>query len=150
MRTYKGLSQVEQAFRCLKGVDLRVRPIHHRTPDHVRAHVFLCTLAYYVEWHLRKALGSVLFEDEELDEARATRDPVAKAEPSHSVKHKKAAKMTPDGWPVQSFRSLMKSLGTRCRNKCRATNGKVRATFYELTEHTPFQAHVIELLGLLP
>jgi len=150
VRTYKGLSQVEQAFRCLKGVDLRVRPIHHRTPDHVRAHVFLCILAYYVEWHLRKALGSVLFEDEELDEARAARDPVAKAEPSNSVKQKKATKRTPHGWPVQSFRSLMKTLGTRCRNKCRAGNDKTHATFYELTEPTPFQAHVLELLGLSP
>jgi transposase len=150
VRAYKGLSQVEQAFRCLKGVDLRVRPIRHRTPDHVRAHVFLCILAYYVEWHLRKALGSVLFEDEELDEARASRDPVAKAEPSNSVKQKKATKRTPEGWPVQSFRSLMKTLATRCRNTCRAGNDKTHATFHELTEPTPFQAHVLKLLDLSP
>jgi transposase len=150
VRTYKSLSQVEQAFRCLKGVDLRVRPIHHRTPDHVRAHVFLCMLAYYVEWHLRKALASVLFEDEELDEARTTRDPVAKAEPSECVKRKKATLLTPDGWPVQSFQTLMKTLGTRCRNKCRAGNNKTYATFYELTEPTLFQAHVFHLLGLSP
>jgi len=150
VRTYKSLSQVEQAFRCLKGVDLRVRPIHHRTPDHVRAHVFLCMLAYYVEWHLRRALAPVLFEDEELDEARTTRDPVAKAEPSESVKRKKATLLTPDGWPVQSFQTLMRTLGTRCRNKCRAGNNKTYATFYELTEPTPFQAHVFHLLGLSP
>jgi len=150
VRTYKSLSQVEQAFRCLKGVDLRVRPIHHRTPDHVRAHVFLCMLAYYVEWHLRRALAPVLFEDEELDEVRTTRDPVAKAEPSESVKRKKATLLTPDGWPVQSFQTLMKTLGTRCRNKCRAGNNKTYATFYELTEPTPFQAHVFHLLGLSP
>jgi len=150
VRTYKSLSQVEQAFRCLKGVDLRVRPIHHRTPDHVRGHVFLCMLAYYVEWHLRRALAPVLFEDEELDEARTTRDPVAKAEPSESVKRKKATLLTPDGWPVQSFQTLMKTLGTRCRNKCRAGNNKTCATFYELTEPTPFQAHVFHLLGLSP
>lgn len=150
VRTYKGLAQVEQAFRCLKGVDLRVRPIHHRTPDRVRAHVFLCTLAYYVEWHMRKALASVLFEDEELTEARATRDPVAKAEPSNAVKLKKASKLTPDGWPVQSLQSLMKTLGTRCRNTCRAGNDKSRVTFYELTEPTPFQAHVFQLLGHSP
>jgi len=150
VRTYKGLSQLEQAFRCLKGVDLRVRPIHHRTPDHVRAHVFLCMLAYYVEWHLRRALAPVLFEDEELDEARTTRDPVAKAEPSESVKRKKATLLTPDGWPVQSFQTLMRTLGTRCRNKCRAGNNKTYATFYELTEPTPFQAHVFHLLGLSP
>jgi transposase len=150
VRTYKSLSQVEQAFRCLKGVDLRVRPIHHRTPDHVRAHVFLCMLAYYVEWHLRRALAPVLFEDEELDEARTTRDPVAKAEPSESVKRKKATLLTPDGWPVQSFQTLMRTLGTRCRNKCRAGNNKTYASFYELTEPTPFQAHVFHLLGLSP
>ena len=88
VRAYKSLSQVEQAFRCLKGVDLRVRPIHRRTPDHVRAHVFLCTLAYYAEWHLRKALASVLFEDEALDQAQTTRNRVAKAGPSDSVKRK--------------------------------------------------------------
>jgi transposase len=150
VRTYKGLSQLEQAFRCLKGVDLRVRPIHHRTPDHVRGHVFLCMLAYYVEWHLRRALAPVLFEDEELDEARTTRDPVAKAEPSESVKRKKATLLTPDGWPVQSFQTLMKTLGTRCRNKCRAGNNKTCATFYELTEPTPFQAHVFHLLRQSP
>jgi len=150
VRTYKSLSQVEQAFRCIKGVDLRVRPIHHRTASHVRSHVFLCMLAYYVEWHMRKALAPVLFEDEELDEARTTRDPVAKAEPSESVKQKKTARITPGGWPVHSFQSLMKTLGTRCRNKCRAHSAKAQATFYELTESTPFQAHVLRLLGLQP
>ena len=150
VHTYKSLSRVEQAFRCLKTVDLRVRPIHHRTADHVRAHVFLCTLAYYVEWHLRKALAPVLFEDDELDEARATRDPVAKAAPSESVKRKKTTHLTPDGWPVQSFQSLIKTLGTRCKNRCRAGNEKTHATFYELTEPTPFQAHILHLLGLSP
>jgi len=148
VRTYKSLSQVEQAFRCIKGVDLRVRPIHHRTADHVRAHIFLCMLAYYVEWRMRKALAPVLFEDEELDEARITRDPVAKAQPSESVKQKKTTRMTPDGWPVHSFQSLMKTLGTRCRNTCRAHSGKAHATFYELTEPTPFQAHALRLLSL--
>lgn len=150
VRTYKSLSQVEQAFRCLKGVDLRVRPIHHRTPDHVRAHIFLCTLAYYVEWHLRKALAPVLFQDEELDHARTGRDPVAKAAPSDSVKKKKACGITADGWPVQSFQTLMKNLGTRCRNTCRAGNDKSHATFYQPTEPTPLQAHVFQLLGLKP
>jgi len=150
VRTYKSLSQVEQAFRCLKGVDLRVRPIHHRTPDHVRAHVFLCMLAYYVEWHLRRALASVLFEDEALQEAHTPRDPVAKAEPSESVKNKKATLRTPDGWPVHSLQTLMKTLATRCRNTCRAGNNKTYAVFHQLTEPTPFQAHVFELLGLPP
>jgi len=150
VRTYKSLSRVEQAFRCLKTVDLRVRSIHHRTADHVRAHVFLCTLAYYVEWHLRKALAPVLFEDEGLDEARVTRDPVDKAAPSESVKRKKTTHLTPDGGAVQSFQSLMKTLGTRCRNKCRAGNNNTHAIFYELTEPTPLQVQIFNLLGLSP
>lgn len=87
-------------------------------------------MAYYVEWHLRQALASVLFEDEELAQARATRHSVAKAEPSASVKRKKTSHLTPDGWPVQSFQSLMKKLGTRCRNTCRIGDGKTHASFY--------------------
>ena len=150
VRTYKGLSQVERAFRCLKGVDLHVRPIRHRTVDHVRAHVFLCTLAYYVEWHMRKALAPVLFEDEQFDAVRATRNPVLKAEPSHCVKDKKAMRTTPDGRPFQSFRTLINNLGTRCRNQCRAGNDKTGVTFYQLTEPTPLQTHIFELLGLKP
>jgi transposase len=146
VRTYKSLSQVERAFRCLKGVDLRVRPIHHRTPDHVRAHVFLCMLAYYVEWHMRKALAPILFEDEQCAHVRS--NPVAKAEPSESVRKKKATRLTPDGWPVHSFQSLLKMLGTRCRNTCRAGDKKAQATFHELTEPTPLQAHAFKLLGI--
>jgi len=150
VRAYKSLSQVEHAFRCLKGLDLRVRPIHHRTEDHVRAHVFLCMLAYYVEWHMRKALAPLLFADEELDAARTTRDPVAKAEPSASVKKKKAGRTTPDGWPVHSFQTLMKKLGTRCKNTCRAGDYTAHATFHEITEPTPLQTHIFQLLGLPP
>lgn len=150
VRTYKSLSLVEQAFRCLKGVDLLVRPIRHRTVDHVRAHVFLCTLAYYVEWHMRKALSPILFQDEELDEARWTRDPVAKAQPSASVKKKKTTRMTSEGWPVQSFQTLLDKLSNRCCNRCRVGSKKAHATFYELTELTPFQAHIFDLLGVKP
>ena len=150
VRTYKSLSLVEQAFRCLKGVDLLVRPIRHRTVDHVRAHVFVCTLAYYVEWHMRKALAPVLFQDEELDQARWTRDPVAKAEPSASVKKKKTTHVTSDGWPVQSFQTLLAKLATRCRCRCRVGNQKAHAIVYELTEPTPFQAHIFDLLGVKP
>ena len=150
VRTYKSLSQVEQAFRCLKGLDLLVRPIHHRTPDHVRAHVLLCTLAYYVQWHMREALAPVLFQDEELQTDRRSRDPVAKAEPSQSAKRKKAAHMTPDGWPVHSFQTLINNLGTRCRNRCHAGDDKTHVTFDQITKPTPFQEHVFELLGLKP
>ena len=101
VRGYKNLARVEQAFRCLKGLDLRVRPIRHRTEDHVRAHIFLCVLAYYVEWHLRQAWTELLFQDEELDEARRRRDPVAPARPSASAQKKKRERTTRDGLPIQ-------------------------------------------------
>ena len=150
VRTYKSLGQVEQAFRCMKSVDLRVRPIRHRNEAHVRAHIFLCMLAYYVEWHLRKALCSVLFEDDELDAARWTRDPVAKAEPSERARQKKGTKKTTDGWPVHSLHSLLTELATRCRNTCRAGQGKTLLRFQQVTEATPFQAHIFELLEIKP
>ena len=90
VRTYKSLGHVEQAFRCMKGVDLRVRPIRHRNEAHVRAHIFVCMLAYYVEHHLRAALSTVLFQDDDLDATRWTRDPVATAEPSENARGKNA------------------------------------------------------------
>jgi len=121
VRSYKRLALVEQAFRCLKGIDLLVRPIHHRTADRVRAHILLCLLAYYVEWHLRQVWEPLLFEDEELTVDRCHRDPVAPAQASESARRKKKTHTTPDGLPVQSFRTLMAHLGTRCRNTCHAT-----------------------------
>ena len=148
VRTDKSLGQVEQAFRCMKNVDLHVRPIRHATEAHVRAHIFLCMLAYYVEWHLRKALASLLFEDEELDAARWTRDAVAKAEPSESAQRKKGVKKTDDGWPVHSFQTLFAELATRCKNTCRTGEGKTLIRFKQATEATPFQAHVSSLLRL--
>ena len=119
VRGYKSLARVEETFRCLKGSDLRIRPIRHRTEDHVRAHVFLCVLAYYVEWHLRQAWAGLLFQDEELDEARRRRDPVAAARPSVSAQEKKRTRRTPDGLPVQSWDTLLAHLATRTRNDCR-------------------------------
>lgn len=148
VRTYKSLGQVEQAFRCMKSVDLRVRPIRHYNEAHVRAHIFLCMLAYYVEWHMRKALCPVLFQDEELEEARWTRDPVAKAEPSQSAREKKRAGKTDEGWPVHSLRTLLNDLATRCRNTCRTGEGKTLLRFEQVTEPTAFQEHVFTLLGL--
>jgi len=149
VRTYKSLGQVEQAFRCMKSVDLRVRPIRHRSDPHVRAHIFLCMLAYYVEWQMRKLLAPVLFQDEELDEARWTRDPVSKAEASGHVKEKKRNRMTEDGWPVHSLHTLLTELATRSRNTCRTqVGGESTARFEQVTEATPFQKHVLELLGI--
>jgi transposase len=148
VRDYKGLATVERAFRCMKGIDILVRPIFHRTEDHVKAHLFLCLLAYYVEWHMRKALAPLLFEDEELDEDRKTRDPVRPAESSASVKRKKATKMTPDGFPVQSFSTLLSDLATRCRNLCRVKSRPNSSTFHELTQRTPLQERTFQLLDL--
>lgn len=148
VRTYKSLGQVEQAFRSLKAMDLRVRPIRHYNEAHVRAHIFLCMLAYYVEWHLRKALAPVLFEDEELDNARWERDPVAKATPGEAVKHKKRQKETDDGWPVHSLRTLMTELATQTRNICRTGQGKTQIRFTLTAEATPFQQHIFALLKL--
>lgn len=150
VRTYKSLGQVEQAFRCLKGVDLRVRPIRHRTEEHVRAHIFLCVLTYYIEWHMRKALSPLLFQDDELQTTRWQRDPVARAETSAPAREKKRCGKTADGWPVHSLRTLMGELATRCKNTCRSGEGKAAARFDQLTEPTPFQAHVLQTLGLKP
>lgn len=146
VRVYKNLAQVELAFRCIKSLDIRIRPIHHRTEEHVRAHVLLCMLAYYVEWHLRKALSTVLFEDDELDQARWTRDPVAKAQSSTSAQRKKQTRQTAEGWQVHSFQSLMKEMATRCKNRCRVGQGKNAVSFTTFTEPTQFQKHVLELI----
>ena len=148
VRAYKSLGQVEQAFRCLKGLDLRIRPIHHRTDNRVIAHIFICLLAYYVEWHMRKSLGSLLFQDDELDRARWTRDPVAPAKPSPSAKKKKESKRTQEGFPVHSFHSLMRNLATRCKNTCRLGEGDTAARFNKLTEFTPLQNQAFLLLGI--
>ena len=148
VRAYKSLSQVERAFRCLKGLDLRIRPIFHRTEDHVRAHIFLCMLAYYVEWHMRRALAPLLFDDEELIRDRARRDPVAPAASSASAQAKKISRVTADGLPVQSFHTLLRHLATRCRNTCRIPSEASGATFQQLTEATPLQARALQLLGL--
>jgi transposase len=146
VRSYKRLALVEQAFRCLKGIDLLVRPIHHRTADRVRAHILLCLLAYYVEWHLRQAWEPLLFEDEELTEDRRTRDPVAPAQSSASARRKKKTHATPGGLPVQSFRTLMAHLGTRCRNTCLVAADPNRIPFRQVTEADALQA---EALGLI-
>jgi len=150
VRHYKSLSHVERAFRCLKGIDIMIRPIRHSTEDHVRAHVFLCMLAYYVEWHMRKALAPVLFDDEELDEQRMRRDAVAPAQSSASAKQKKKTQRTEDGYQVHSFDTLLQALGTRCRNRCRINLDRNAHVYQEATEFTPFQKRVFQLLDLLP
>ena len=118
VRSYKKLAQLEQAFRTLKTVDLKIRPIHHRLEDRVRAHIFLCMLAYYVEWHMREAWRELTFADEDL-EARASRDPVAPARRSAAAEQKVRTRKHADGTPVHSFRTLMEQLATIVSNTCR-------------------------------
>jgi transposase len=146
VRSYKRLGLVEQAFRCLKGIDLLVRPIHHRTANRVRAHVLLCLLAYYVEWHLRQVWQPLLFEDEELATDRRQRDPVAPARASASARQKKKTHITSGGLPVQSFRTLLAHLGTRCRSTCVVAGDPSRTSFSQVTEADALQAEALRLI----
>ena len=148
VRHYKNLTNVERAFRCWKGMDIRVRPIYLRTEEHVRAHIFLCLLAYYVEWHMRAALAPLLFEEEDLARVRQQRDPVAAAEPSAVVQIKKQRKQTAEGFPVHSFPTLLQELATRCRNTCQVHATKGAPTFEQVTQATPLQARIFQYLGL--
>ena len=150
VRSYKHLAQVERVFRTLKGQELQIRPIHHRTEGRVRAHLFLCLLAYYVEWHLRQALTPLLFDDQALPVDRQHRDPVAPAQPSASAKRKKVARLTEDGLPIHSFTTLLAELGTRCRHRCRLNLDPQSPTFVQDTQPTPLQARALELIRLLP
>ena len=150
VRSYKSLARVERAFRCLKTVDLRIRPIHHRIEKRVRAHLFLRVLAYYVEWHLRRALAPLLFQDEGLDAAMAARDPVAAAMPSAAARRKKARGTTSDGLPLHSFSSLVAHLATRCRNRCRLKADPDAPAFDRDTEPTPLQSRALELVRSFP
>ena len=143
---YKSLARVERAFRCLKTVDLEIRPIYHWTEPRVRAHVLLCMLAYYVEFHMRRALAPILFEDHDRDAAERT-SIVAPAERSPAAKRKVATRRTDDGLPVHSFRSLLDDLATLCLNKLRLpSNPSYR--FDMPTTPTPLQARALELLGV--
>ena len=151
VRSYKRLSQVERAFRCLKGIfDVLVRPIRHRTEERVPAHFFLCLLAYYVEWHMRRALAPILFEDEELQEDRKRRDPILPAKPSESAKRKKATHRTADGLPVHSFETLMAELATRGRVTYRLKSKDLDLAYKQMPDLSPIQIRAHELLGLLP
>jgi len=142
---YKRLATVERAFRSLKSVDLNVRPIHHRLPDRVHAHVFLAMLAYYVEWHMRQALASVLFDDEEHGETRAS--PVAPALRSQTAQAKALRKRTQDNWPVQSFQDWMKDLATIVKNTIQPQLKSLPA-YDVITRPTPSQQHALQLLAV--
>ena len=148
VRSYKALTRVERAFRTLKTADLQVRPIHHRLADRVRAHLFLCLLAYYVEWHMREAWRPLLFADNELAARARTRDPVAPAEPSASAKREKATRRAADGTPLHSFRTLLEDLANVTRNVCRATGPEgTRQSEFELDAQLGAdRARALELL----
>jgi transposase len=150
VRSYKNLAQVERVFRTFKGLDIRIRPIHHRTEERVRAHIFICLLAYYVEWHLRQALAPLLFDDETLASDRKQRDPVAPAEPSAAAKKKKVSRVTENGLPIHSFKTLVAEMGTRCRHRCRVKSDPQCPPIFQDTDPTPLQIRALELIRLLP
>lgn len=146
VRSYKALANVERAFRSLKTVDLKVRPIHHRTADRVRAHILLCMLAYYVEWHMREAWAPLLFSDTD-QAAKATRDPVAPARRSDAALDKVARRALDDGTPVHSFSTLMADLATIVRNTCRPpSTGPEAPTFDVVTTPNAQQRRALELI----
>jgi len=143
---YKQLSVVERAFRSYKSIDLKVRPIHHRLETRVRAHVFLCMLAYYVEWHMRKALAPILFDDEEPQTGKARRSSVvAPAQRSKSADAKAGNKRTVDDFPVHSFQTLLEDLATICLNRIQP-NLQGAPTFDKVTIKTPLQKKAFQLL----
>ena len=147
VRAYKSLAGVERAFRSLKTVDLELRPVFHWVAPRVRAHVLLCMLAYYLEWHMRQALAPMLFDDHDRPAGEALRSsPVAKAQPS-PARRKAKTKRTDDGLPVHSFRSLLADLATLTRNTVRFGRA---ATFPVLATPTDIQRRALDLLGLQP
>jgi len=146
VRNYKQLSQVERAFRSFKTVDLMVRPIHHRLEDRVRAHIFLCMLSYYVQWHMMEAWRPLMYADEE-QEAKAFRDPVAPARRSDSALEKIYSKRIEDGSRVYSFRGLLSHLGAIVRANCRCSTGEDEPfTFTMITKPNPTQQKAFDLL----
>jgi len=146
VRAYKSLARVERAFRSLKTIDLDIRPIYHWVSPRVRAHVFLCMLAYYLEWHIRQALAPILFDDHDRAAAEALRtSPVAKAEPSPAAKRKAKKKHTDDGQPVHSFRTLLTDLATLTRNTVKCGKAPEIAL---LARPTQIQQRALDLLGV--
>lgn len=150
VRSYKSLSGVERAFRSLKTVDLHVRPIHHRLPDRVRAHIFLCMLAYHVEWHMRRLLAPLLFDDHDKAAGEARRSSiVAPAQRSAAAERKARTKRNDRGQPVQSFQSLLADLATLTINRVQPSN-KTLPAFDKMTTPTQLQQAAFQLLGVTP
>ncbi len=143
VRAYKDLAKVERAFRCIKTVDLKVRPIYHWLDERIRAHVFLCMLAYYVEWHMRQRLAPILFDDHQRAQAEASRASIVQPAPrSQAAQRKDLQKRTDEGFPVESFQTLLANLGTLTKNRVQLGSEEC----YVLTQPTPLQQHALELL----
>jgi len=146
VRTYQSLAQVERAFLSMKTMDWQVRPIHHHLEGRVRAHLFVCLLAYYVEWHMREVWRALTFADED-QAATRTRDPVAPAKRSEAARKKVARRTLDDGSPVHSFQTLLQDLHTIVRNTCRTPTGAQDApTFALTTTPTPPQTRALALI----
>ena len=149
VRSYKALTQVERMFKTMKSVDLKVRPIHHRLADRVRAHIFLCVLAYYVEWHMREAWREMMFADED-QAAKADRDPVKPAKRSAGALAKITRRQLDDGSPVHSFATLLSELATLTRNRCLAQGTRSdTAPFTILATPNPIQARALNLINTI-
>jgi len=150
VEVYKRLSVVERAFRCVKTVDLKVRPVYHRLAHRVRAHVFLCVLAYYVEWHMRQRLAPLLFEDHDPESARASRDSIVQpAKRSQAALRKIQSKRTDEGMPVHSFQTLLEDLQTLTKNTIQPLTTSQQA-FEMMATPTPLQKRAFSLLGVTP
>jgi len=146
VRSYKALAEVERAFRSMKTIDLHIRPIHHWLETRVRAHILLCMLAYYVEWHMREAWRALLFADEDL-KSKTQRDPVAAANRSIAATQKAATHTLQDGSPAHSFRTLLEELSTIVRNTCQPASNLTPALTFQMTTTTnPTQLRAIQLL----
>lgn len=146
----KSLAQVERAFRSIKTVDLQVRPVFHYSEQRLRAHVFLCMLAYYVEWHLRQRLKPMLFDDEFLEQAQGQRaSPVAKAVRSQHARAKDASRQADDGLPLHSLRTLLQDLATLAYNVTH-TSLNPQAKIVITTRPTPLQDKAFKLIGANP
>jgi transposase len=148
VRAYKSLSQVEQAFRSFKTVDLKVRPIYHHRAARVKAHVFLCMLAYYVEWQMRSLLAPMLFDEDDWESARKQQKSVVKATYSDRTKAKARTKRTDDNLPVHSFQTLLADLGTIAHNEIISTIGGASFVFDKITQPTMVQQKALDLLGV--
>jgi hypothetical protein len=148
VRSYKSLANVERAFRCIKTVDLHIRPIYHFKPERVRAHVFLCMLSYYIEWHMRRALAPILFEDDDKPAGEKLRSSVvAPAQRSPEAESKASSKRTSDDQPVHSFKTLLTDLATIVKNRVQPRAAGA-TPFDVLTRPTPVQKRALDLLKL--